>query len=173
MSTRPTTLTSATCSYCDGERDPDASIRGSYCSRDCYHREKGENALGELRREHSICSACFRKRVEVEYPSDTWIRKHGEPPDAFVGFKYPLPHLRKEGGLVYCGCGTVEHYSDNEFVRPWELREVALNLHARLQELYEEHAIAHDPDGVELMRALRESECDWALAVGRAIYSGE
>lgn len=170
MSTQTTTPETVSCEYCPSEFSVDAGIRGSYCSTECFHREKGDAAIGELERDHRVCGTCFQKRSEVEYPSAEWVRDNGSPPEAFIGFEYTTRYVSESHGMKHCTCGTVEHSSTNEFLRLWFLRETAMNLYVRLKELYEQDKVAHRPDGVTLMEALRESKCDWALATGRCIY---
>lgn len=171
MSTRITTPQSPTCSHCNDDRDPHASIRGSYCSTECFHRAKGEAALGELKKDHTICSTCYNVRKEIERPSERWIEAHGEiAASAFVGLEHPTKHLRRSDGLLYCECGAVEHNASHEFIKVLVLYETATNLLERLEELYAQDKVANPPDGVTLMQTLRETGCEWPLAVGRCIY---
>lgn len=173
MSTTTTTQ-SATCSYCDDEHDIAAAVEGSYCSTECFHRAKGAAAIGELEKNHTICGTCYSVRKEIERPSEAWINAHGElAASAFIGIEHPTAHLRRSDGLLYCECGAVEHDASHEFIKVLVLYETATNLYKRLQELYEQDKLAHPPDGVVLMRALRDSRCDWELAAGRAIYARE
>lgn len=162
---------SETCSYCDGERDPDASVRGSYCSLECYHRQKGENALGELDDDHAVCSTCYQQRKDIEHPSESWVQAHGAiAAGAFCGIEYPTRHLHRDDGLTYCECGTVEHYADHGFVKRAILFRTATNLYERLVELHAEDRIADEPSAPVLLDALRETDCDWPLSTGRCIY---
>lgn len=170
-----TSTQSATCSYCNDEHDLHASVEGSFCSSECFHRSKGEAALESLATDHTVCSTCYNVRKEIDRPSEQWIRdKPGTSrsiaASVFIGFEYPTQHLKRSDGLLYCECGAVEHHADHEFIKIVVLYETATNLYERLIELYERDRLAHRPDGVTLMQTLRETECDWALAVGRSIY---
>lgn len=66
-----------TCAYCDGDRDADSSVKGSFCSSECYYKHKGDKALNILRHDHRLCPSCGRWLKTVETPSSEWINDHG------------------------------------------------------------------------------------------------
>lgn len=159
------------CAYCDGERDPDASVRGSYCSRDCWLASKGAAVLDQIESDHTRCATCFRARKDVENPPDRWLRdKERLIREAAIGFEYPTEHLRDGPGFRFCECGCVEHRAEHEVLQQIEPTEVALNLLDCLLAYYDSEQIDERPSGGTLGRALRETEFDLDVSIGRAVY---
>lgn len=87
------------CSHCGGPRRPATSVRGSFCSSECYrsHRrqKQAEAILEPIRKNHRFCATCFGRLKEVERPEgascvvgpsshDDW----GDAADVFVGWQY-------------------------------------------------------------------------------------
>lgn len=72
-------ITDADCAECGGDRDPHASVKGSYCSEECYYRHKGSKALNIVENDHRICASCLRFIKQVERAPEEWRRKRGSP----------------------------------------------------------------------------------------------
>lgn len=98
MSTRPTEETAGEvyrCAECGGERTPETSVKGSYCSIECYHRDKGENILSQIRGDHTLCGTCFKQVKETHRPSDAALIDLGVKwsiRECFVGYQVATPN---------------------------------------------------------------------------------
>lgn len=168
-----TTPQSATCAECNGERDPTASVKGAYCSLDCYHRHKGRKALSEIHRDHRFCATCYRVRKQVDRPPEYFLRDRPKLiRDSIVGYEYPTEHLNYESGLTYCDCGAIDHDHTIDTLQELDLQTAIVNLVSRLRTLEREDALNHRPDGSLLIDSLRDTDFDVELSVGRAIYDG-
>lgn len=76
MSTSATTQPeTAECSYCGDDRDIHASVAGSFCSEDCYHKHQADKALNVVRNDHRICASCLRFIKSVERPDEEWVNE--------------------------------------------------------------------------------------------------
>lgn len=65
--------TSYECSFCDSAYESHDPVAGSYCSLECYYRDKGEGVLHDIQQDHRFCSTCFRQVKTVEHPPDQWL----------------------------------------------------------------------------------------------------
>lgn len=171
VGTHSTDPESYSCEYCGGECDPDASVRGSFCSRDCWHASKGAKVLNRIEDDHTRCATCFRPRKEVETPPDRWLREKALlVREAAIGFEYPTEYLHTGPGFRYCECGCVEHRAEHEVLQQIDPIGVAVNLLDCLLEYHEHELIDDRPSGRTLGRALRDTEFDLELSIGRAVY---
>lgn len=177
----------AQCGYCNGPRDPNASVRGSFCSRACYLRDRGSRVLDSIRRDHTICPSCFSHIKEVERPDDSTLVEAEVPKsirEIFVGYQYSTEHtefveaetttvdttkpiIRRAWG---CQCGTAEGDQPDPTVERVEGERVVINLLRELQLRYDRGELDHQPSRRLLFETLREHGRDWPLAVGRALY---
>lgn len=85
----------AECSYCDGDRDPYASVAGSFCSTECHTKHRADKALNVVRNDHRICASCLRFVKTVESPDDEWVNEH----------KSRSQFALRVGGLFHNKCG--------------------------------------------------------------------
>jgi len=171
MSIRTIVPESDTCAFpdCDTEfRIPNA-VRGSYCSADCADRHAGQRFLEHLRRDHTVCWSCWRRRKELEHPTDE-ARRSLDPvtDDALVGFEYLTRHADQGEHGVECTCGAVDHDIDGYDRRAdapyhWLLLRYVEQTRAEGQH-------DKDLDLATLADVLWEND-DLELAVGRAIES--
>lgn len=115
-----------TCAQCGGERDPDASVKGSYCSQECHEEHRREkavnNVLNTIQYDHRFCFTCFRQLKEIDHPPS-------RAPECAIGVQYLTEHaeigeksslrfetLRQDGpspdqvrtGTI-CKCGATTH----------------------------------------------------------------
>lgn len=132
---------SCTCAYCEGPRNPQASVAGSYCSQSCHEAHRRERAandlLNKVRQDHRFCFTCFRQLKEVAKPPS-------RAPDCAIGLQYLTEHAdvgeksrlrfetnRPDGpspdrvrtGTV-CTCGATEHSDCIELFRRLEPKYV-------------------------------------------------
>lgn len=140
-----TTPQTASCAYreCEAERDTQASIEGSYCSRRCYHLQLGTDLLLSIERRHELCSTCFRPKKTIERPDPDFFARHfrksgvgwaldedGEwtverygqevSRDAVVGFAYGTEHAEMGPHGLECVCGAIESDTDEPAIRELE-----------------------------------------------------
>lgn len=161
-----------------------ATVRGSYCSLDCYHRAKGAKALSAIRRDHRFCATCYAKLKDVETPSADDLDRVGPvTTEAVTGRQYPRPEAafvvdaqgdtpaeRIERARIGCQCGNVDHSTHDATLEHVEREAVLVNLLACLRILAREGAAAARPSKDRLFATLREHGREWDLAIGRAIY---
>lgn len=172
MSIQPHARQQYPCEYCESAFDPATSIKDSFCSLDCYHRHRGEQLLRKIRHDHRFCATCYRVRKEIDRPPDPWLRKRARLiREAVIGFEYPTPNLHHGPGFTYCECGSVDHTTAHEWVRDGNIRDSIENCLAVLHQLYHEGQLDTQPDKYRLVRTLYDNECDWALAIGRALFA--
>jgi len=173
------------CAWCDEERDPQASVRGSFCSRDCWLRHKGDKALNQLRHDHRFCVSCGRQLKELEEPPDETLRQinGAESTHSLVGYQYRTPQadigeIQRDGPTEYqdrihtgtiCECGVTDGREADPDLRQLEIDTVLKNLATTLLALWDEGAIDKKLDVRRYTRTYAESE-DFALAVGRGLY---
>jgi|GEM_PF-4367273 len=174
------------CAHCDGPRDPNASVAGSYCSTECYYRDKGEGILSELEHDHTVCSTCFATLKEIETPRQ-------DDPDCYVGIEHPTVNATRADGAPHpadtdelgvlrpepsthtplaCRCGAIENERD-ETIERIEGADVLLNLWGQLCRLYTQGAIDNAPSKDRLFDGLREQGRDWAYAIGVSVWGGD
>lgn len=60
--------TQATCAYCNGPRDKTDSYEGSFCSKECYHKHRGEKLLNTIYTDHTYCALCGSRLKDIEPP---------------------------------------------------------------------------------------------------------
>ena len=91
------------CDHCGGDRYAHASVRGSYCSTECYRSHLRSKAASEIFRlletDHRFCYTCHSQLKDVHKPSKTVVV--GPPQigdhdwevakDVLVGFQTRLP----------------------------------------------------------------------------------
>ncbi|WP_135535392.1 hypothetical protein [Halostella pelagica] len=189
-----TTATSPTpenveCGQCDDHFQPHASVKGSYCSRACYHKDKGNNALAQIQNDHRFCSTCFRQVKTVARPDDDQLRDIGVPKtirETFAGYQYSTdatvfgedirpserhesPARQKTRRSWGCQCGAIDLRGRDRTLESVEGGAVLLNLLRCLATLYQDEAIAHAPSLEALFDGVRESG-DLEQAIGRSLY---
>lgn len=187
MSVKSTTST-GTCGYCSDEYLIANSVKGSYCSTECYHKHRGEKALNTFRWDHRKCSTCGRIRAEVEPPKpdegfavdgqaydSAWHVEDGvvhyesfgqdESAEAAIGFRTAT--VNEEEG---CVCGTLERTGDGHFdvLHNVETFQTLLRVHKRIKEAAIDGQREDWPSKAALFRNLRESN-DLAYSVGKAL----
>lgn len=172
------------CDHCGGPRAPETSVRGSYCSAECFYRAKGANALSEISRDHRWCATCFRQIKEVETPPDYVIDSLGEETSqAVTGTQYATPdaveavddfsedpYRTLERSRIACRCGNVDPSERDDILEDVELESIIPSLVRCLRIFEREGKVAHRPDTERLFAALREHWRDWEFAIGRALY---
>jgi len=165
------------CSYCGGTRSPETSVKGSFCSIECYWKHKGENIHRQIDNDHTRCSSCYARRKTVSVPPEEFVRdkkiRNGiHSAESIVGFEYLEPHMEREHGFTYCKCGNIDHYAEIDELRGVDLQDVLVNLWSLLIEYYEQDQFGDNrPDKEILFDTLKESDLDWRLALGRSVYS--
>lgn len=169
---------------CDEQFSEQTAVKGSYCSRECFHRSKGANALSEIQRDHRFCATCFRQLKDVTPKSDLDLDRVGPiTSEAVIGFQHPrpeaehvvdvtgtTPHDRFEFGRLGCQCGNVDPSLRDETLERVEREAVLLNLLVCLRILDREGKVANRPSKDRLFATLRQAGRDWELAIGRALY---
>jgi len=183
-----------TCSYCDGPRSAATSVRGSFCSRQCYLSHKGSKALDQLDSDHRICPSCFALCKTVHRPSDEALEDLGVPEtirDIFRGYQYAtedgafhedyLIRERAESevlppqkaiGRIGCRCGTVDLQERELTLTKAEGAHVILRLVARLRELSEEGALEASVDSTALVEAYTDRG-SLVYAIGVGLHGGD
>lgn len=104
--TASSTETAYKCEHCGGDRYAHTSVKGSYCSTDCYRSHKREKAASAIFRlletDHRFCYTCFSQLKDVNKPAKTVVV--GPPDlgdadwaiakDVLVGFQTRRPPAR-------------------------------------------------------------------------------
>lgn len=172
------------CDHCGAPRSPETSVRGSFCSADCFYRHKGANVLAKIRDDHRLCATCFRQIKEVESPPAWKVATLGEEiSQAVTGTQYPTPDATEavddfsedpyrtlERSRIACRCGNVDPSERDDILEDVEIETIVPQLLQTLHTLEREGQLAHRPDKGRLFAALREHWRDWAFAIGRALY---
>jgi len=174
-----TNVTPCTCKYCGGERDPNASINGSFCSIECWYKSRGDNITNQIAIDHTHCSSCFAKRKEIDKPPEEFLSRiniengfHSK--EAIVGFQYRTPNVEREHGFTYCKCGNIDHYAAIGELRDIQLKDVLTNLWSLLVRYYHNDQFGDNkPDKQVLFDTLKESKMDFELAIGKSVYGQE
>ncbi|QLG62815.1 hypothetical protein [Halorarum salinum] len=148
------------CAYCGGNRGKHTSVRGSYCSWDCYDNDEREKAardvLRTLAKDHRYCRTCFRKTKVVETPDDA-----RDYPDAVCGYQYPTPDAeevwrdkrgRQATGLG-CTCGNCQHSHADPDVQRRYLVTAVYFLTEAVATLQHEDKLDHHLDREQLFQA--------------------
>lgn len=155
MSLATHSQTQARCAYCDNPRDKHDSVGGSYCSKLCYHKHKGEKLYNVIRHDHTECVNCGSTLKEVEEPTDDAL-KHIDglySTQAVIGFEYATPNaetgekpifsngtnVRIVSGLVCGECGNTTSHKEFPESQNRFLFEYAAQILETLQEKQEEH----------------------------------
>lgn len=183
------------CAHCDHWRNPDASAKGSYCSRECWLRSKGSNVLSELCRDHTICGTCFRRIKELERPPEGTsvdvpmpLEPHGDAnadgiENVLIGYQYQTPateiaiddfsddpYRPHEHTRWSCECGNVDPTERDDLLEQIDLEETIVRLLQRLRERERDGKLPHRPDKQRLFDALRQEWRDWEFAIGCAVW---
>ena len=81
------------CGECGGDRDPETSVAGSFCSSACYddHRrsKRARELLRLLEQDHRFCFTCFAQLKQIHRPTSSWGLS-----DSVVGFQTRTAHAR-------------------------------------------------------------------------------
>jgi hypothetical protein len=185
------TTESYTCSHCDGERSPETSVRGSFCSAACYYRHRGTKALHAIRQDHRFCGSCFRRIKTTSRPAERTLQRQQVSllvREAFVGYQDRTEHatvgvdefdrdaernhaLRVEGTRLSCRCGTVDPQDEHEVLRDLDTRATVISLWRALVALERDGTLQQRPTRGDYFDAFREAGPDWAYATGRALYA--
>lgn len=180
------------CDSCDHEFVVDLAIKGSYCSLDCFYRDKGAAALRQIRHDHQWCATCFRRIKTVEAPPDgVYLDIKGpdhegaadDVRNVIVGYQYRTEHTtwgtddfsdddhcRIERQRWSCECGNVDPSERDDILEEIELETIVASLFRCLEALAEKGALQNDPSWSRYKSALRDHWRDWEFAVGRALY---
>lgn len=177
--TNPPSRETYECTVCGIATPAPETIEGNYCSRDCYHRKRGQRLLNLLRHDHRYCYTCFRQRKTIDRPNPS-------APDCVIGFEYPTQHattgqitdqideyreLVRMGTI--CRCGNTDHTSREAVIQDQHFRQVVANLYYALEAVRQEGQHEHQISITALADALRDQKheegWDFALAVGRAV----
>lgn len=186
-----TSIQRYSCAHCDGERQPNATVKGSFCSRECWYKHKGRKALNTIQFDHTVCGTCGRVRATVENPRPEGQKWYLEQPkdgtftynpesdsvdfetwgqtetiEAAIGRRYSTPN--EQGGA--CKCGTISTVEAHDILRNIELDKVLVRLFKRLREKERDGELSNTPDKDSLFSAFKESNGDFAYAAGRALY---
>jgi len=190
MSAQPDESETYRCAECDGDRTPSTSVRGSYCSLDCYHRHQGRRALRAIQHDHRFCGSCFRRLKTTSRPDDDALRDARVSRlvrEAFVGYQSRTEHAtigidefdcigdnpaaRLKGTRLSCECGAVDPQDAHPALRGLEIRDTVVRLWRTLVELERDGLVDQRPNRDDYFDALRECGPDWPLAAGRALYA--
>lgn len=165
-----------TCAFCDGYRNPRKSVRGSYCSDDCYFRHRGRKALKNLEKDHRFCRTCFAQVKEIEDPPE-------RAPSFVVGYQYGTddatsaareydredasrPLVKERLG---CRCGATDLWEYDPLLASVDLERTLVNLWSALRTKHREDKVP-SPDHSQLFDAYRETR-DLEYAVGVGLYA--
>jgi len=177
-----------TCRQCDGPRTPELSVGGSFCSERCLFRHRGAKVLQQIAADHRWCATCFRQIKHTHRPPESELVELNIPKhirDAFVGYQYRTDHAtdgvdeaeradgserRIEFTRTSCECGAVDPSDQHEVLRELDPAATIQSLWACLVRLEEHGTIQRRPSKSAYLDALRESDCDWTYAIGRALY---
>lgn len=163
-----------TCSICD--EDYDYGVKHKFCSRDCWLKSKGESVIRQIETDHTRCSSCFAKRKEIDKPTDSFLQRIGfsngfHSKQAIVGFEYYTPNIHKDHGFIYCQCGNIDHSAQINELRDIHTKDVLVNLWELLIDYYEKGQFGDaKPEKEVYFETLKDSELDFALAIGKSIY---
>jgi len=118
---------------CENTRDEVTSIEGSYCSRRCYHLERGRKLLNTIKHDHRFCAGCYHQIKEIERPpvsqrvnigpvdhdavADTWR-------NCLVGYEYVTEH-GELGQRTRTRSGAQHVSEDRDAVAPADQRTMA------------------------------------------------
>jgi len=183
------------CAHCETWRNPNGDVKGSYCSRDCWLRSKGQNVLTELQHDHTICATCFRVIKEIECPPEGTVvniptpdapHNHGDADgvkNVLIGYQYETPATERavddfstdpyrvqERTRWSCECGNVDPNERDDILEEIDLDETIIRLLQRLRERYEMDQLPNQPSKQRLFDALREEWRDWEYAIGSAVW---
>jgi len=138
---------------CSGVVTEADAIEGSYCSRECQLRARGQRLLNIVQNDHRFCYTCFRKLKEV-YDVPAWRRRRMDPVTESVvtGFQHRTQHgdlgertKRRPGTLLddtrigtICECGQTNHRDRENLIQSSSIKSVAHQLHATLEALRDE-----------------------------------
>jgi len=94
--------------------------------------------------------------------------------DSIIGFEYLTENIEYANGFSYCKCGNVRHSTESEELRNIELQEVIVNLWGLLKDYYDKGQFGDNkPDKQVLFDTLKESDMDFELSIGKAVYGQE
>jgi hypothetical protein len=80
--------------------------------------------------------------------------------------------MEREHGFTFCQCGNIDHYAEVDELRNVDLQDVLVNLWSLLIEYYEQDQFGDNrPEKDVLFETLKESDLDFRLALGKAVYS--
>ena len=190
MSATSTPGETYTCRHCNGSHDATATVGGSFCSERCLYRHRGEKALRRIAADHRYCATCFRQLKTVDRPDDRVLEDAGVSKltrSAFVGLQSRTEHAvdgvdeREPVGAVRdrpikftrtsCECGTVDPSDRHAVLRELDPKQTVQSLWACLVALERDGTLQKRPSKDAYLQALRETDLDWAYAVGRALYA--
>jgi len=152
---------------CDETRTKHTSVEGSYCSRECADRAAGAALLRDLRHDHRFCGTCFRRKKDVETPTDEARRGWSLTIDkSVVGYESPTEHAERGPFGTECECAVVDHDAGIDWVRDSEPYHWYL---ARAVEYLRERGKRDDSLDVTTLAEQRWAGTDLTLAAGRAL----
>lgn len=180
-----------TCSHCNEEYNDVEKVEGSFCSHQCYYRNKGQKALSQIESDHRWCATCFREVKTTWKPSKKLVigpADHEQDvhyKDVLIGYQHPTENMvwatddtgegaeRREYQRWGCRCGNIDLSSRDEILEAVEIDQLVARLYWCLDSFASKDALDASPDKDELFDALREEWRDWEYAIGRALYSDE
>jgi hypothetical protein len=185
MSTTTDTGSRYDCAHDDCQKTflPEHAIAGSFCSVDCWNRDKGRKLLNNLQYDHCYCSNCGTKLKEVEKPPKSFlVGKDRHSANSIVGFQYRTPSADTgeidvddtpgrevvATGTVCGECGNANQSEAFPEDRERHLFEYAQRILESLAEKREQGVPVKPVDEQEFFDALVETE-DLVLGLGRAI----
>jgi len=174
---------SVKCAYCDGRRDKYNSVEGSYCSKLCYHKHKGEKLYSVIKHDHTQCANCSKRLKQVEEPTDEALRQIDgyHSTTAVIGYEYATPNAtdgekpifsdngdeRIVSGLVCGECGNANHSQAFPESQDRFLFEYASSILDTLLEKQEEHNTEiHEPTFFEMLYVTE----DLVFSLGKAAH---
>jgi len=162
------------CAYCSDHYTH--GIHGSFCSHECFHKHKGENIIRQIKSDHTVCTSCFGTLKNIDKPPRDFLERINvengfHTKQAIIGFEYTTPRVEYEHGFSYCRCGNIDHYAEIDELRGVDLQDVLVNLWGLLREYYQQDQFGDNkPHKEVLFDTLKESDLDWRLALGKAVY---
>ncbi|MEE6210833.1 hypothetical protein U3A55_11810 [Salarchaeum sp. III] len=166
------------CAYadCTTEFVVGMAVHGSYCSRDCMLRARGQGPLATLRDDHRWCGTCFARLKEIDpAPEDapecaTGLQTLTESATKGERTRHRDDVVDSSDWRTICTCGNTEHDHHEPAFNSDDVRRRARNLVAALRDLAREEKLPHHVDGQAVVRNVHvDGEVSWARAIGAGL----
>ena len=171
---------------CRGVVTPGDAVDG-HCSHECRLRDQGQKLLNLVKHDHRFCYTCFRKLKEV-HDVPAWKRRRIDPVTESVvtGIQSRTEHAEigerlqvRSGSLpddtrqgTICKCGQTNHQDREGLIQSSNIKTVARNLYATLEQFRDEgqHDTSLDYLAlVEVLYAQYQHDADYDVPVAVAL----